>query len=159
MIGITFQTAEGRFNYRVCAVILHENKLLAMRDDRSPYFYLPGGRVHLHKTAEQAVIRELHEELGIEAELVSPLWLDQSFFIEDVNREKYHELCLYFLIDASKTSLMEKGLRFLGVEKEHRQLFEWLPFESLKDAYLYPLIIKEKIWALPDSLMLVTELA
>ena len=40
-MDITFRTPEGRFNYRVCAVILWEGKLLAMRDECAPYFYLP----------------------------------------------------------------------------------------------------------------------
>ena len=43
-MDITFHTGEGRFNYRVCAIFLHQNKVLAMRDERSPYYYLPGGR-------------------------------------------------------------------------------------------------------------------
>ena len=44
-MDITFQTDDGKFNYRVCAMILSGGKILAMHDQRSPYFYLPGGRV------------------------------------------------------------------------------------------------------------------
>ena len=43
-MDLTFQTDSGVFNYRVCAMILHDNRILAMQDDRSPYYYLPGGR-------------------------------------------------------------------------------------------------------------------
>ena len=102
-MDITFKTEEGRFNYRVCAIIIHDGKILAMHDERSPYFYLPGGRVALHETAEVAVLRELKEEFDIDAGIVRPLWLNQSFFTEDVSKEKYHELCLYFLVDVTKT--------------------------------------------------------
>ena len=59
-MDITFNTDHGIFNYRVCAMILSDNKILAMHDDRSPYFYLPGGRVAVGETAEEAVIREVH---------------------------------------------------------------------------------------------------
>ena len=38
-MDITFKTSEGKFNYRVCAMIIAENKILAMHDERSPYFY------------------------------------------------------------------------------------------------------------------------
>ena len=34
-----------KFNYRVCAMIISDGEILAMHDGRSPYFYLPGGRV------------------------------------------------------------------------------------------------------------------
>lgn len=56
-MDISFKTDKGRFNYRVCAVIINENKLLAMRDENLPYYNLPGGRVTLHETAENAIIR------------------------------------------------------------------------------------------------------
>ena len=62
-MDITFKTNGGRFNYRVCAVILHGEKILAMKEPRTPYYYLPGGRVNLHEQAEQAVLREVKEEL------------------------------------------------------------------------------------------------
>ena len=71
-MDITFHTSEGRFNYRVCAIFLHQNKVLAMRDERSPYYYLPGGRVALGETAQDALQRELQEELDISARIQRP---------------------------------------------------------------------------------------
>ena len=91
-MDITFETEAGRFNYRVCAVLLDRGRILAMHDERSPYFYLPGGRVRMGERAEDAVLREVREELGIEARIERPLWLSQAFFIEDVDRTDFHEL-------------------------------------------------------------------
>lgn len=157
-MDVTFKTIEGTFNYRVCAVIIHDEKLLAMQDERSPYYYLPGGRVNLHETAENAVLREVKEELNIDAEIIRPLWLNQNFFVEDVNQEKYHELCLYYLIDISKADLLSKGNIFTLQENYHTHKFEWLRFKEVKDKYLYPLFIKEKIFDLPMNLTVITEI-
>lgn len=156
-MDITFQTEEGRFNYRVCAIIIHEGKLLAMHDENSPYYYLPGGRVMFHETAESAVQREIKEELGIDVEIVRPLWLNQGFFTEDRKQEKYHELCLYFLMDISGTDLLTRGEKFSVTEGKHQLTFEWLPFEQLAKEYLYPVFIKERIFDLPDNLEMITE--
>lgn len=156
-MDISFVTDEGRFNYRVCAVLLDGGRILAMHDERSPYFYLPGGRVRMGERAEDAVLREVREELGIEVRIVRPLWLSQSFFNEDVVRVDYHELCLYFLVDASATDLLTRGDRFRGPELRHVHDFEWLPFERLKDEYFYPLFLKTEIFHLPEQLTLRTD--
>lgn len=155
-MDVCFLTENGRFNYRVCAVIIHENKILAMHDERSPYYYLPGGRVLLHETAENAVLREVKEELAIDAEIVRPLWLNESFFVEDVNHDKYHELCIYFLVDVSRTNLFTRGEKFVLYEGKHTHEFEWLAFERLKSEYFYPVFLKEKIFELPAHLELLS---
>ncbi len=156
-MDITFETKEGRFNYRVAAILVDEGRILAMRDERSPYFYLPGGRVRMGERAEDAVLREVWEELGIEARIVRPLWLSQSFFNEDVARVDFHELCLYFLLDASGTDLLMRGDRFRGPELRHVHDFEWLPFPRLQEEYFYPLFLKTEIFHLPEQLTLRTD--
>jgi ADP-ribose pyrophosphatase len=156
-MDISFVTGEGRFNYRVCAVLLDGGRILAMRDERSPYYYLPGGRVRMGERAEDAVLREVREELGIEARIERPLWLSQSFFNEDVAHVDYHELCLYFLVDASATDLLTRGDRFRGPELRHVHDFEWLPFERLKNEYFYPIFLKTEIYRLPEGLTLRTD--
>lgn len=153
-MDVKFLTNDGRFNYRVCAVIINDNKILAMHDERSPYYYLPGGRVSLHETAEDAVLRELKEELKINGEIIRPLWVNQSFFVEEVSNEKYHEICIYFLVDVSKTNIFTKGEKFIVYEGQHIHKFEWLGFEKLKSEYFYPLFLKERIFDLPVHLEL-----
>lgn len=72
-------------------------------------FYLPGGRVELGETAEHAVVREVQEELCVTTKVIRPLWLNQAFFTEDVDKLNYHELCLYFLMDISEIRYSFKG--------------------------------------------------
>lgn len=118
-MDITYVSNRKKFNYRVCAIIISNNKILAMHDERSPYFYLPGGRVQMGETAEHAVVREVEEELNITPKIIRPLWLNQSFFTEDVDKLNYHEICIYYLMDISGTGLLEKGERFTLHEGHH----------------------------------------
>lgn len=157
-MDVSFRVEDTKFNYRVCAMIISDGKILAMHDERSPYFYLPGGRVKMGETAEQAVVREIEEELKITPRIVRPLWLNQAFFKEDVDGLKYHELCIYFLMDISHTDLLSRGRKFTLQEGHHRHDFEWLAFERLKDEYFYPIFLKESIFNLPSTFTIQTEL-
>ena len=156
-MDIAFTSGRDKFNYRVCAMIISDGKILAMHDDRSPYYYLPGGRVAIGETAEKAVIREVQEELGVTPKIVRPLWLNQAFFTEDVDNLHYHELCIYFLMDIADTDLLERGNRFTSNERHRTHIFEWLEFDRLKDEYFYPLFLKKDIFNLPNVFTIRTE--
>lgn len=156
-MDLTFKTQEGIFNYRVCAIILHDGALLTTKNKNTPYYFLPGGRVKLHETADAAIEREVFEELGVHGKIVRPLWLNQGFFTEDVTKERFHELCLYYLIDLSETDLPARGKSFVRYEGDQRHYYEWIPLSRLRDEYLYPLFIKDKIHDLPENLSLLAE--
>lgn len=156
-VDISLKLGSEKFNYRVCAMIISDSKILAMHDERSPYYYLPGGRVKIGETAEDAVIREVQEELGVTPKIARALWLNQAFFKEDVDNLKYHELCIYFLMDITDTELLLRGKKFTTNEGHRTHTFEWLEFDRLKDEYFYPLFLKKDIFNLPDEFTIRTE--
>lgn len=52
----------------VSGLIIHENRVLLVKRKEQPgkgYWSLPGGKLELGETMEQALLRELQEELGI----------------------------------------------------------------------------------------------
>lgn len=54
----------------------HLRVLISLRGQKSPlanHWELPGGKIESNEPPEQAVLRELHEELGIHVQPVTPL--------------------------------------------------------------------------------------
>ncbi|MDE7182459.1 MAG: NUDIX domain-containing protein [Clostridia bacterium] len=156
-MDIKFKTEEGIFSVRVRAIIINDGRLLAMHDDVSPYYYLIGGKVEINETCEAAILREVYEELDICAQIVRPVFFAQNFYTDDLDKQKYHEICLYYLLDISKTDLLSRGDKFVMHEGKHTLSFEWLEINELKDKYLYPLFIKTEVQNLPDNLKFILE--
>ena len=150
-MDLTFKTKEGRFNYRVAGVMIHENKLLIMKDHRAPYYYLPGGRVNLHETSTCAILREIKEELQVEGKVNRLLWIHENFFYEQILNESFHEICFYYLIDLPKEFLESSPNHFVMEEHKDRYLsFDWLPLSQLNQVMIYPEFLKEAIYQLPE---------
>ncbi|MCX2860272.1 NUDIX domain-containing protein [Paucibacter sp. PLA-PC-4] len=63
---ISFDAGPWRFHLRAAAIIRDGERVLLHRVGDDPFWALPGGRVEIGETAEAAVRREMHEELGSE---------------------------------------------------------------------------------------------
>lgn len=148
-MDISLKTREGTFNFRAAAILVRDGQLLVMQDEGIPHDYLPGGRVQLGESAEEALARELHEELDIPLPPHQLAFMAESFFMVDGVR--YHELCLYHLMEAP-AELLQRGDSFTRRESETEiHHFRWVPFEELRQLSFFPVFLKERILSLPDG--------
>lgn len=81
-LDLTFNVSDGKFNYRVGAIIIKNNKLLVVKNHKASYFYSVGGRVKYNETCEEAIKREIKEELGIDMEIDRAIFFHEQFFDE-----------------------------------------------------------------------------
>lgn len=150
-MDVTFKTENGRFNYRVAGILIYENQLLVMTDERSPYCYLPGGRVSMHELSTEAIKREIREELEIEVEVERLLWMVENLFTEQQSGERFHEIGFYYLLRLKDEELFKRGQQFIMTEGDsHKLTFYWKSIDEVKDLTLYPLFIKDRIANLPQ---------
>lgn len=157
-MDISFKTDEGKFNYRVAGIIIHDNKLLVMKDEHAPYYYIPGGRVSMNELSEDAIIREIREELNAEVKVKRMLWVNENLFHEEYFHENYHEICFWYLLDMTDDELINKESEFVHKDNEEKNLtFYWKDIDEIKDLIIYPLFIKNNILQLPQVIEHVVE--
>ncbi|MBQ1735833.1 MAG: NUDIX domain-containing protein, partial [Lachnospiraceae bacterium] len=77
---ICVRCGEGVVNIRVGAIIIKENKVLMVKNNRDDYYYSVGGRIQFGETAEQAIKREVKEELGCEMEVDRLGFICEAYF-------------------------------------------------------------------------------
>ena len=79
-MDLTFKVEETCFNYRVGAICKHGDKILILQGNGEDFWYVPGGRVKMLENSEDALKRELAEELAVPIKVKRSLWSVENFF-------------------------------------------------------------------------------
>ena len=149
-MDLTFHTLEGKFNYRVGAIIIQDGKILVVKNRESTYYYSVGGRVQFNETCEEAIKREVKEELGIEMEIDRAVFFHEQFFDEKDSNEHFHEISMYYLMKVPKNikNIMCHSITENGIEEE----LVWLPIKNLDNYIVFPRFFATELLNLPTSL-------
>ena len=146
MADITLEVNNGYFIYKVGAIIIHENKVLMVKNENFEYYYTVGGRVHFGETSENAVLREVFEETGIELEIDRLAYVHENYFVADfldIANAPCHELALYYLMKHSDDTENIK-CNSIGADGGAESL-HWLPVTELQNYKLFPEFYKTEL--------------
>lgn len=152
-MDLTLKTDLGLFNHRVAAVIVNDGRLLAQKNPETGEYYLVGGRIAFGESSEDALKREIKEELKIDITTYRPLWVNECFFIDE--SRKFHEVGIYYLVDITDTHFDNFEQSFETKEANRINCYEWLDIANLETTLIYPMFIKQDIKNLDGGLKLI----
>ncbi|MBB65134.1 MAG: NUDIX hydrolase [Waddliaceae bacterium] len=151
----SFKTNCGRFNYRVAAVILREGKILLLTEPRFDFWYLPGGRAHMFESSEEALRREIEEELGEAPKIERLLWIVENMYHFEYTDTNYHEMAFYYLIHFKPDALIYQEEKGVGTEEFSNEetilYYQWFPLDQLEYINLVPSFMKEALKEIPSQ--------
>ena len=125
------------FGVRATALIVEDGKLLVVEDEDG--FYTIGGAIQVGERTEEAVIREVKEELGVKAQAGQLAFIVENRFEQD--GVSYHNIEFHYLVD-----LLEDAPLTMQ-EDEKSQPCEWIDLDQLQNIQLVPAFLKT---ALPE---------
>ena len=134
------------FKVRVCGIVEHNNKYLLVNMGVGPYWCAPGGHVEWFENSENAVVREVEEETGMEVE-ISNLFLVHENFYHNAHNRKFHELAFYYLlhIKAGAKAIGDQVIEEFEKGKKDVLSFKWFTREEISNLEVKPTILKEFI--------------
>ena len=126
---------------RVCAAIINEDCVLMVqhRENDRIYWTFPGGEVEIGEIPEEAVIREIKEETGLDCKIIRTLF--------DEKLSNNESICKCFLVERLNNSepILGYDPEEMHLSKEEKMLRDiaWKNIEENKDDKQIALLINE----------------
>lgn len=148
---ISFDIGQTRFYYRAAGIFLHEGHVLLCTVEGLDFWFIPGGRCEAMETSVDAVVREVREELDVEARAERLVWVVENFFTHA--GQSAHELGLYYLMALPPGSLLlDIGGTFHGDEHGERMTYRWFPLDALEQTRIYPIFLRTVLQHTPAKI-------
>jgi len=90
-------------------IVVHKGKYLLVKRKNKPLkgeYWLPGGRVFKNETLEQACIRKMKEEVGLDVKIISFAGLHEFLFEEnELGLDSIHTLSAVYYVSPVRTDV------------------------------------------------------
>ena len=108
------------------AILPHEEQILLVSTPYTSKYFLPGGRVRLGESMEEALRRKLMEEAGVEVDIRQFYGFRERFFFDESINQAFHGLLFYYLC-------VLRSQRPLSIQQDEtpRIKAHWVPIPSL----------------------------
>ena len=146
-MDVKIKTENLKFKFRVSAIFIYEGYLLVNEYGSDGSFCLPGGYVNLGETSEEAMLRELKEEIGLEFKIDKFVGITENFFTNWRN-QKTHGIDFYYKVDLKSIDDFNL-IDYNRVENDNGSIithhFHLIDIDKLDKFNLLPVVIKKDI--------------
>ncbi len=136
--------------FRSAGLIQRGEEVLLHRGLEDDFWTLPGGTVEPGERSDEALSREIDEELHIEARAVRLLWVVENRFTYLARR--FHEIGFYWLLDVSERTWSQQRWPDHGGEFEMVEpgiIFRWASPPELARLTIKPIFLTRGLQDLP----------
>lgn len=132
-----------KLNIRVGAILEYNNKILVEKNKSVDFGVIPGGRVRTLESGQEALIREIGEELEVDLseEKFKLISLLENYF--EFNHKTYHEIYFVYKVILSKDYGIINGYENAD---NNDSRFYWYTKEEFKQQNILPAVLKEIIY-------------
>ena len=144
-MDIGIKSNDGNFKFRVCGIVQQDGKTLVMKIQQNEFFCLPGGHVEIGELAEEAIKREMEEELTFPVKIKKLICIHENLFYTEKGKP-FNEIAFYFLAEPTENVDKSDKTYVENDKGELKTLFtSWKTDEELEKLNFKPEIVKKII--------------
>lgn len=144
MRDIKIKESDQEFKFRVCGIIYDNERVLVVNIHDNGFYCLPGGHVEFGENTQDAVLREMKEEVNCDFEVGKLIAIIENFYI--IENRNFHEIAYYYLMNVIGDINKED---YIFIEDDHgidtKLEFKWIHLKDLEAVNFKPSILKEQL--------------
>ncbi|HFI0101800.1 TPA: NUDIX hydrolase [Streptococcus suis] len=124
------------FGIRATALLIKDGKIFLTKDTKGHYYTI-GGAIAVNETAQDAVVREVREELGVDSRVNQLAFVvENQFTHEEID---FHNIEFHFIVDP--IGEMPKEM----IEDSLKQACEWIELDNLVNLDIVPVFLAQEL--------------
>ena len=138
--------------FRSAGLIQRDGQVLLHRGVEDDFWTLPGGTIEPGERSDEALCREIKEEMHVAARAIRLSWVVENRFT--YVGQRYHEIGFYWLLDVPERSWSEQAWPDGGCEFEMAEpgiIFRWAALGEVSDVAIKPGFLRQGLTALPAT--------
>ncbi|HEP1818561.1 TPA: NUDIX hydrolase [Streptococcus suis] len=124
------------FGVRATALLIKDGKIFLTKDSKGRYYTI-GGAIAVNETAQDAAVREVKEELGVDSRVNQLAFVvENQFTHEGID---FHNIEFHFIVEPIG-EIPEKM-----IEGQLKQTCEWIDIDKLVNLDVVPAFLAEEL--------------
>lgn len=140
---ISFKINNIQIKCRAVSIIVYNDAILMQKRSKDNFWTLPGGKIEILEKGEDAIKRELSEEIGVNFSECILYDVKENFF--EFENQKYHEFIFMYLINSNEIEGLCVDKDFWGIETQKKLQFRWMEKEELESENIAPTWLKSEL--------------
>lgn len=132
---IGFSSNKTKFNFRVACIVEKDGLFLFHKQKKDDFWNLMGGRLKYCETCEEAIRREMKEEIGADCKNTQVIRVCENYF--EFNNTKFHEMLVIFKIELVG-EIKEENI-------EDKIQVKWFTKQEIEQIKIKPEFVKQLI--------------
>ena len=139
MDDMDVKNKKGHFKLRVSAIIIKDGKILLTKSIKNEGYRFPGGHVKIGESTKESMIREIKEEVGINAKIKNLYGILELIYKDNKTNKTYQEINYYYSVESPELkdfNDFEINEIDNGEKKCHK--FKWFDLSEIDKINLKP---------------------
>ena len=144
---VWFEKGDTRFLLCTRDIAINRERVLLFNVVSWDWWALPGGRNEMLEQSDNALKREMREEIATDVTVGKLVWIIENFF--KPQDTSYHEIGMYYLMDLPDNSIVSKSAEHTCKDGPVTLRFRWFPLADIEQLEIRPAFLKKGLLHIP----------